>query len=145
MIAIAKKKNSMLDIDNLTFKIGDAYNLPFNDSTFDKVICCNTLQALKEPQKAIMECRRVLKDEGEFISITYCFESSGILEQLKLIKWVILYGKPKYWHNFKRDDLIVHVKEANFQIIEKKDVWQKPVVLFLRCKKPFGYTSSERK
>lgn len=135
MIAKANMKNSELKIENLTFQVEDAYNLSFSGSSFTKVICCNSLQTMKEPFNAIEEGKRVLKEGGEFISITYCFGDSDFLDRLKLIKWIILYGKPKYWHSFTINELVTNFKSAGFQIIEKEVIWEKPVVLFLRCRK----------
>ena len=118
-----------------TFQVEDAYNLPFPDSSFDKVVCCNALQAMKEPNRAIEEGKRVLKDDGEFISITYCFADSGLIEQFKLFKWVVLYGIPIYWTNFTCKSLVDHFEDANFKTLEDIEVWQKPVILFLRSEK----------
>jgi len=135
MIAIARQKNFESSLENLTFQAEDAYNMPFAGSSFSKVICCNSLQTMKEPLKVIQEGKRVLNEGGDFISITYCFDDSSFLEQLKLIKWILLYGKPKYWFNFKSNDLIDDFKKGGFEVIEKEFIWEKPVVLFLRCKK----------
>jgi ubiquinone/menaquinone biosynthesis C-methylase UbiE len=135
MIDIASNKSFRQIADNLTFKAGDAYNLPFNNSCFDKVICCNVLQTMKEPILAIKEGRRVLKYNGEFISITYCFKDSSLTERIRLIKWVLLYGIPIYWTNFSREGLEAKFKSAGLKIIESSDIWEKPVVLLLRCKK----------
>ena len=135
MIKIANEKRSKLNKTNLTFQVEDAYNLPFPDSSFDKVVCCNALQAMKEPNRAIEEGKRVLKDDGEFISITYCFADSGLIEQFKLFKWVVLYGIPIYWTNFTCKSLVDHFEDANFKTLEDIEVWQKPVILFLRSEK----------
>ncbi len=135
MIAIASRKISELNLKNLAFQVEDAYKLPFAEFTFTKVMSCNSLQTMKEPFKAIIEGKRVLKEGGEFISITYCFGDSGFLEQLKLMKWIILYGKPKYWLNFTTNGLAACFEKAGFEIIEKEVVWEKPTVLFLRCRK----------
>jgi ubiquinone/menaquinone biosynthesis C-methylase UbiE len=135
MITIANGKRSVWNLENISFQVEDAYNLPFDEFSFDKVICCNVLQTMKDPLRAITEGRKVLKDGGDFISITYCFGDSSFWELLKLIKWVILYGKPRYWINFTRNDLIANFKRADFEILEDEDIWKTPVVLFLRCKK----------
>lgn len=135
MIKVATRKKSQSDFENVFFKVEDAYNLSFPDSSFDKVICVNALQVMKEPKRAILEGLRVLKTNGEFLSITYCYGDSGFLETIKLLKWVLLYGKPKYWHNFKSEELTAIFKNAGFQVIEKKIIWKKPKVLFLRCRK----------
>ncbi|MCK5559837.1 MAG: methyltransferase domain-containing protein [Thermoplasmata archaeon] len=135
MIAVARRKKSNLKLKNTTFQVEDAYNLPFKDEAFDKVVCCNALQTMKEPTRAIQEGKRVLKDDGEFISITYCYGSSSIIDLLKLVKWVILYGLPGYWKNFKCEQLAGFFEKAGMEIIEGNKIWKKPVVLLLRCRK----------
>jgi SAM-dependent methyltransferase len=50
--------------------VGDAHSLPFPDEKFDIVICTEVLEHLKNPQKAIDEMWRVLKDEGMVILTT---------------------------------------------------------------------------
>jgi len=135
MIAIANKKRSESNLENLSFQVEDAYKLPFNERSFSKVIACNSLQTMKDPAKAIREGRRVLKERGEFISVTYCFGDSGLIEQIKLIKWVILFGKPRYWQNFRSSNLISHFEDAGLEILENEIIWVRPYVLFLRCRK----------
>jgi ubiquinone/menaquinone biosynthesis C-methylase UbiE len=135
MISEANRKLENKNLRNLTFKKADAYNLPFDDGMFDKVVCCNTLQTMKEPGRAIKEARRVLKDGGEFISITYCYGDSDIVELLKLVKFAMKRGKPRYWKNFSRKKLVNYFDNGAFKIIEREDILKKPVVLFLRCKK----------
>jgi ubiquinone/menaquinone biosynthesis C-methylase UbiE len=135
MIAIAKKKIETSELNNISFQVEDSYNLSFSDSIFNKVICVNALQVMKEPQRAVSEGMRVLKNGGEFVSITYLYGESGLMEYFKLSKWLIKYGKPKYWHNFKEKELTGIFKESGFEIIEKEMIWKKPKVLFLRFRK----------
>lgn len=133
MISVAN--NRAFKNDKLSFQVEDSYNLSFSENMFDKVICVNALQVMKEPQKAVLEGRRVLKGGGEFVSITYLFGESGLVEYFKLTKWVIKYGKPKYWHNFKENELKDIFAQSGFEIINEETIWKKPKVLFLRCKK----------
>jgi ubiquinone/menaquinone biosynthesis C-methylase UbiE len=133
MIAVAKNRES--EYDNISFQVEDSYNLTFSDNSFDKVICVNALQVMKEPKRAILEGMRILKEGGEFASITYLFGESSLIEYFKLTRWVIKYGKPKYWHNFKQSELIDIFRDAGFEIIHEEIIWKKPVVLFLRCGK----------
>ncbi len=48
---------------------GDAYALPFEDGSFDKVICAEVLEHLPEDERAMAELVRVLKPGGQ-IAIT---------------------------------------------------------------------------
>ena len=65
----AKEKISSLNINNVKFKQGDIYNLPFEDETFDYVFICFLLEHLKKPIDALLELKRVLKNEGMMIVI----------------------------------------------------------------------------
>jgi ubiquinone/menaquinone biosynthesis C-methylase UbiE len=135
MISVAKNRELMSEYENISFQVEDSYHLSFSDNMFDKVICVNALQVMKEPKRAILEGRRVLKEGGEFASITYLFGESGFVEYFKLTRWVIKYGKPKYWHNFKENELKDLFASSGFKIIDEETIWKKPKVLFLRCEK----------
>jgi ubiquinone/menaquinone biosynthesis C-methylase UbiE len=135
MISVANKRLSKSEHDNISFQVEDSYNLSFSENSFDKVICINALQVMKEPERAIAEGKRVLKDGGEFLSITYLFGDSGLVEYFKLTKWVMKYGKPKYWHNFKRKKLVNLFRDNGYEMVHEEIIWEKPKVLFLRCRK----------
>lgn len=51
-------------IDNATFRLGSAYDLPWRDGYFDVVYAHQLLQHLAEPVRALREARRVLKTGG---------------------------------------------------------------------------------
>jgi ubiquinone/menaquinone biosynthesis C-methylase UbiE len=56
------------DFANVKLQVGDLNsNLDFSDGFFDKVICCNTLYALENPQKVISEFHRVLKPGASLV------------------------------------------------------------------------------
>jgi len=135
MISLAEAKLEASGLDNVTFLTEDAYKLPFADGTFDKVVCVNALQTMAEPQRAIDEAMRVLRENGEFISVTYAFGDSGTLEVLKLSRWVVKYGMPKHWSNFKKIDLLDLFEGTGYRVVETKRIWEKPVVELIRVRK----------
>ena len=45
--------------------VGDAHSLPFKNDSFDVVLATEVLEHLKEPQRALNEMKRVLKDGGK--------------------------------------------------------------------------------
>jgi ubiquinone/menaquinone biosynthesis C-methylase UbiE len=135
MIKVANAKKNEVREKNIDFHEADAYYLPFDDSSFDKVLCCNVLQTMKQPERAIAQGLRVLKPGGEYISITYCFGDSKLTEYLKLARWVLKYGLPKYWTNFDCIDIEDLFRQAGFDILESEEIWKNPVALFLRCRK----------
>lgn len=57
--AIIKK-----DCKNIDTVIGSVFSLPFPDKTFDRVMLVTVIGEIPDPQKAVDEFRRVLKDDG---------------------------------------------------------------------------------
>ena len=50
--------------DNLSFQVGSAYELPFPDASFDRVLANQVLLHLDDPWSAVAEMRRVLAPGG---------------------------------------------------------------------------------
>ena len=55
--------------------VGDADALPFDEGTFDGVLCVNVLEAIKNRQRAVEEMRRVLKPGGRILLAHDDYES----------------------------------------------------------------------
>ncbi len=51
-------------IKNVEFHTSSAENLPFDDHTFGKILCAETLEHVLEPQRTLKEIRRVLRPGG---------------------------------------------------------------------------------
>jgi SAM-dependent methyltransferase len=61
---------------------GTAEALPFEDASFDCVVCTFTLCSVQTPNKALAEARRVLKPGGRFL---YC--EHGLAPDAGVAKW----------------------------------------------------------
>lgn len=72
MVNIASKKAKEKKANNIKFKIGNCCSLKFRDKSFDTIICSNALHLINEPELALKEMHRVLRDEGEIIVPTFC-------------------------------------------------------------------------
>ena len=55
-----------IDYKNIHFKKGIVEKLPYENSFFDIIILANVLDHVQNPEKALSEIKRVLKDEGLF-------------------------------------------------------------------------------
>lgn len=63
--------------DNLSFEVADATSLRFADNSFDVVVIANALHIIPNPEKALAEIRRVLKDDGLLIAPNFFFREDG--------------------------------------------------------------------
>ena len=71
-IEFAQKSNKD---DKVTYQVGDAYNLSFEDESFDIVTLSNSLHHFEEPEKILDEMKRILKPSGLIIvSEMHCDE-----------------------------------------------------------------------
>ena len=68
MIAEAKRDNQSA---KLHFSVQDMFRLPYVEESFDVVIVSNALHIVPQPEKALAEIRRVLKDDGVLIAPTF--------------------------------------------------------------------------
>ena len=68
MIAEAKRDNRSA---KLHFSVQDMFRLPYADRSFDVVIVSNALHIVPQPEKALQEIKRVLKDDGVLIAPTF--------------------------------------------------------------------------
>ena len=68
MIAEAKRDNRSA---KLYFSVQDMFRLPYANQSFNVVIVSNALHIVPQPEKALAEIRRVLKDGGVLIAPTF--------------------------------------------------------------------------
>ena len=68
MIAEAKRDNHSA---KLHFSVQDMFRLPYANQSFDVVIVSNALHIVPQPEKALQEIKRVLKDDGTLIAPTF--------------------------------------------------------------------------
>ena len=74
MIETARKAKNP---ENVRFEVADATSLRFEDKSFDVVVIANALHIIPNPEKALAEIRRVLKDDGVLIAPNFIFKAGG--------------------------------------------------------------------
>ena len=92
MIAEAKRDNQSA---KLHFSVQDMFRLPYADKSFDVVIVSNALHIVPQPEKALAEIHRVLRDDGVLIAPTFTHAENSFFGNSKafLLK---LAGFPLY-------------------------------------------------
>ena len=80
MIAEAKRDNHST---KLHFSVQDMFRLPYAEESFDVVIVSNALHIVPQPEKALAEIRRVLKDDGVLIAPTFTHAENSIFGMIR--------------------------------------------------------------
>lgn len=63
VIEVARTSLKDRDVTNVSFEVGDVYDLSFDDESFDVVYAHQVLQHLSDPVAALTEMRRVLRPQ----------------------------------------------------------------------------------
>ena len=97
MIAEAKRDNRSA---KLYFSVQDMFCLPYAEESFDVVIVSNALHIVPQPEKALAEIRRVLKDGGVLIAPTFTHAGNSFSGRAKAF-FMKLAGFPLHskWTN----------------------------------------------
>ena len=80
MIAEAKRDNHSA---KLHFSVQDMFRLPYANQSFDVVIVSNALHIVPQPEKALQEIKRVLKEDGVLIAPTFTHAGNSFSGKVK--------------------------------------------------------------
>ena len=92
MIAEAKRDNQSA---KLYFSVQDMFRLPYADESFEVVIVSNALHIVPQPEKALAEVHRVLRDDGVLIAPTFTHAENSFFGNSKAF-FLKLAGFPLY-------------------------------------------------
>ena len=96
MLKLAKGKlTSYRKKSNLL--LADAEYIPFQDNTFNLVICMSTLHYLASPKCALKEISRVLKKNGVFIYGDVCMHEEDVTSFMDRLERTISPAHAKYY------------------------------------------------
>ena len=117
-ISRAAIKKAKKDFPNINFVIASTDRLPFPDGFFDAVVMKCVLEHLKDPDKALVEVRRVLKPGGLFYSVTPLEGDKLVLSSCQKFSW-------KYQGHFQRFSRtsLVSLLEKNGFVVKRYYFW----------------------
>lgn len=72
MLAIARQSAEDAGCTNADFRLGDVYDMPEGDGSYDVVLCPYLLDIVERPDVVLREAYRLLTDSGVLICITDC-------------------------------------------------------------------------
>lgn len=131
------KRAKLWDVNTFVIR-ADAQNLPFQDTTFDAVVCKAVLHHVLNPFKAIIEMHRVVKKNCVVAAID---EANAINPFLHIARSLVLYlhfrvyflaafefldkgaNQRKFARPFYGWQLLEYFKGAHFKYVKTRSIW----------------------
>lgn len=134
-VALEKATTLLKNRPYIELKYGDAQNTPFNNDSFDKIICSELLEHVPYPRLVIKEINRLLKRDGLLV-ISVPDEKRiqkimHIFKSLKLDKFIFSARK--------QEDYEWHLHESNLKFIKKITKGLFRIVTLKRVPFMYGY------
>ena len=126
MIIEAKRDNQSA---KLHFSVQDMFHLPYADKSFDVAIVSNALHIVPQPEKALVEIRRVLKDDGVLIAPTFTHAENSFSGKVRAF-FMKLAGFPRS-SRWTSEEYLAFLRQNGWTV-------QKSTVL--RASFPLAYT-----
>jgi len=127
MIETAKKGGVP---QNVTFEVADATSLPYADKSFDLVVIANALHIIPEPQKALAQIKRVLKDDGLLIAPNFIFKKSG---KHNLWQKILDLVGIKFEHEWTAEEYLDFLRENGLKIGKSQIIKGRIDLLYVEC------------
>lgn len=140
--AIKHAKDNLLKI---RYEKGTGENIPYQDNSFDVVLCCDVLEHVRDLPKVIAEISRVLKNGGVFIYDTFNRTYLSKISTVKILqewkRWAIMPSNLHVWKMFIKPDEIKYLLLKN-QLEWKEHRGIKPNISYLKM---LGYLHKRAK
>jgi ubiquinone/menaquinone biosynthesis C-methylase UbiE len=131
MLAHARRRADQLG-RTVTLEEGDAQALPYQDASFDTVVCTLSLCAIPDDQRAVAEMIRVLRPGGRLLLLDHVAASAWPVRAVQRL--LELVTVPTGGEHFRRRPLR-HVQAAGLAL-ERHDRFKLGIVERLTARKP---------
>ena len=130
MIAEAKRDNRSA---KLHFSVQDMFCLPYADGSFDAVIVSNALHIVPQPEKALREIRRVLKDDGVLIAPTFTHAGNSFSGKVRAF-FMKLAGFPLH-SKWTSEEYLTFLRQNGWTVRKSVDLKASFPVTYTECVK----------
>ncbi len=133
---VEASKERLKKIKNIKVEKADCFHLPYLDNTFDTVFMANLIHIIPNPDKAIIEAKRVLKHGGSIIVLSFTQKGMSFYNKLGMIyRYLKTYGKPpKNGRSLGLKDAIKLIQMQGLEIIESELLGDKTKALFIKSR-----------
>ena len=130
MIAEAKKGTCP---SNLKYEVADATDLPYEDNSFDAVLISNALHIIPEPEKALAEIDRVLREGGILIAPNFVEHKSGFGSRL----WsgILTLAGVRFDHQWTAEEYLNFLEKNGWHVTFSKEMAARITLMYAECER----------
>jgi SAM-dependent methyltransferase len=115
---VSLAQDLLRDRANVSVQQGDSYALPFADASFDGVVMADVIEHLDEPDRAVSEMARVVRDDGAVLVTTPHWRSDRVWDERHVMEYTadqlrdrmaksfgevqLVFGWPRAWCDLYR-------------------------------------------
>lgn len=115
MVELIRSRANERAAKNIVAQPMSAYELGFDDHSFDAVFCANGLHVMDRPERALAEMRRVLAEDGVLVVPTFLHGAGGF--EVVLSRTLSLFSSFVAHTRFSLDQLTALVEDGGFDVI----------------------------
>ena len=126
MIDLAEIKKKKKNFNNVSFLVGDAEELPFEDSSFDSITIAYGYRNISDPEKALKEFNRILKNNGKLFILEFSEPTSRLVSPFykfysyRVMPFIASCFTEKYAYDYLPESIdIFPSREETKQTLEK--------------------------
>ena len=136
MIEIARTR--LEGFQNITVEKANCKNTSFPSGRFDTVFMANLIHVIENPQEALQESWRVLRNDGILLITSTTSYDVSLLEKMKiLVRFLRKWGRPpRYFRtNYSPNELGSLVESAGFKVEDVQLIGDKTKAVYLKGRK----------
>jgi len=125
-VEVANEKAKVVGASRNAYKVGDACQLPYADHTFTHVLGGCNFAFIQDREKGILECKRVLKDNGILCVSNYFYFETPPVDVIDAVERSLGWRPDPswdydYWNNFYQRAGFVLGSEMKFGLEVKSE------------------------
>jgi ubiquinone/menaquinone biosynthesis C-methylase UbiE len=106
--------------DNVTYQVGDAHHLPYDDGEFDVVMLHTLISHVDDPAQVLREARRVVRPDGtvaifdgDYASLTFAYPDHALARTIEAKLMQLIVANPRVMRDMPR-----LLREAGIELVE---------------------------
>lgn len=107
---VRRARSKLSGVPKAQVRRADAHALPFEDNSFDTIVCASTFHYFTDPEAVLAEAHRVLGPDGKLVLLDWCrdFWTCRVMDR------VLRVADPAHTYCYTLDELTALLEQASF-------------------------------